>query len=142
MIKFQNKKINIIKNPIFIIGINPGNQRKFEQTNIVWEGNRSADFLLSILQNIDNLFLTNLYNYQDKCIKKYIIDGLNDLQKNINLYNPNKIICLGNIVFYYVQKLKYDKKIINFYHPSYILRFKKDKIKYKNKILTFLEEDK
>ena len=105
--KFKNKLINIIQNPIFIIGINPGKQRKMEQTNIVWEGNKSSDLLLNIIQNINNLFLTNLYNYQNKNISLYINKGLQELNNNIQKYKPFKIICLGNIVSNYILKFTY-----------------------------------
>ena len=63
-VKSKVKLIGKLKNPILIIGQNPGHNRDGTHTGIVWEGNRSANLLLEAIENRQNLILTKLNLWQ------------------------------------------------------------------------------
>lgn len=140
MIKFKTRNINITKNPIFIIGQCPGNQRKADSNKQVFHANRTGDFIEKIIKNKKNIYLTNLFNYlidgdiTDEIIKK----GLSELIKDIKKYKPRKLIVLGNIAFNAINKSTSaytTLPITSMRHPSFILRFNKDKRWYKTRLL-------
>ena len=142
-IKFAQKKYNIsavpadiLEFPVFIIGISPGKQRKGNKNYIVWEGNRSGDFLFNSLKDINNLYFTNMSNYINPTAEE-LYSGIRELRLDIAFYKPRLVILLGNktlalccthIVPFHSINMCY------FQHPSYILRFNKDKVKYINSI--------
>ena len=133
--KFKTKKTSELLNPIFIVGINPGKQRREFKTKIVWEGNKSGDYINNLIKSIPNLYLTNICNFS-KLNNKNIYKGLLKLTYDILYYSPIKIVCLGNIPTYCCSKINIlDIKIVSLKHPSYILRFNKNKRQYEQKLL-------
>lgn len=129
--KFATITINVTKNPVFLVGINPGRQRKSQQTHRVWEGNRSGDLIQEAIKGFDNLFLTNVTNYQDAELNDYRYGtGVTDLMKSIIKLQPRRIICLGVVPYLEVKKLQPNCEIIKLYHPSYIARFQRDRETY------------
>lgn len=139
-IKFEPQQIKSIitlkfDNPIFIVGLGPGKQRKNEKTQCVWEGNRSGDLLQEIIVGYSNLYLTNVVNYyvKGKFSEEILKDGLENLRKDIVKFDPKKIICLGAFAYKSVLKVKgnFDEnKIVQYQHPSYIIRFNKSRKDY------------
>ena len=141
MLKFQDKQINVTTKPVMLVGQNPGKARTGPDTGIVWESNRSADLLNEIVEGISNLYLTNLVNYQ--IINPAVIEeGLEDLTQTIKTYSPSKIICLGGLSYRYVTKLVNDLgldiPVFGLRHPSFIVRFNKDRDAYANELLELI----
>lgn len=144
-IKYKTKNTGITANPIFIVGMCPGKQRKKNQTRIVWEGNRSGDLMTRIIRGKKNLFLTNAFNYYvDGDVPENIIDeGKFDLLEDIYRYNPRKVLCFGEVARKTIKELDVVKCPIKlFKHPSYILRFNLDKEKYIKEVRGELDDDK
>lgn len=133
--KFKNKSIGVIKNPVLIVGQNPGKQRKNEQTFTVWEGNKSSDLLNYVIENQTNVYLTNVCNYQEMTPQR-IEDGINDLRALIDELQPVKVICLGAFAHLAVCTLKLNYDVKRLLHPSYIVRFQKDREAYKNDFIS------
>lgn len=128
-VKFQTKKINVTGGPILVVGQNPGKQRSNEQTFTVWEGNRSADLLLEALDGTQNLFFTNVCNYQVMDEGK-ILEGLEELREIIEDYEPSKVLCFGDFAYKKVKSLKQNVVVVKMLHPSFIVRFQKDRQEY------------
>lgn len=137
--KFATISIDVKENPVFIVGINPGRQRKSQQTYRVWEGNRSGDLVMEAIDGYDNLFLTNVCNYQDAELneEKYE-EGLEDLLKNIIELKPKRIICLGAMPHLAVRILSPPCEVVKLMHPSFIVRFNKDRKAYIKKLRGYL----
>jgi uracil-DNA glycosylase family 4 len=134
-VRFKERtKGKIGDNPVLIVGQNPGRQRRGEQTNIVWEGNRSSDLLQWVIAGQDNIYLTNVCNYQEMTPER-IEEGVYDLSVLISTLKPRVIICLGAFAHLAVAQLEMKYPIRKFLHPSYIARFNKDRDEYKRKIL-------
>lgn len=121
---------------VMIVGQNPGKQRNGEQTGVVWEGNRSADFLLACLDGISGVFLTNACNYQDPSAED-LLEGSEDLRSAIEVWQPKRVICLGEIAYAAVDALEIvpPSQISVFFHPSFVVRFNKDKDGYKESLV-------
>lgn len=139
MNKFYPRVIGNPHGAVMIVGQNPGKQRPGEQSEIVWEGNKSADFLRDVISGFDNLILTNICNYQEVNHDR-LQEGIKDIRHLVNEWHPKKIICLGVMAHEHISDMFYREKkstpvIIEAYpHPSYILRFNKDQKKYRNEI--------
>lgn len=124
------------KNPVFIVGQNPGKQRIGSDIGVAWEGNRSSDLLKWVIAGQDNLYLTNVCNYRDMTSDN-VNECIYDLIDDINDMKPRKIICLGNyanqkvITLWANNHIPNDIKIVKLPHPSFIARFNKDREKYK-----------
>lgn len=133
-VKFEIKRVGIKEHPVLIIGQNPGRQRQGEQTNIVWEGNRSSDLLRWVLSGHTNYILTNVCNYREITPDR-VLEGLEDINALIRKYRPYKIICLGGYSHVAISNLDdvdyYEIQVIKLPHPSWIARFNKDREKYK-----------
>lgn len=132
-IKFSDKQLGTMYNPVFIVGQNPGRQRKGQESHIVWEGNRSSDFLTWCIEGLDNIYLTNVCNYQqmtDDLIKQ----GAVELRAKIDYLAPKRIITLGEFASFHVAEIDPDVPISHFFHPSFIVRFNKDREEYKEQI--------
>ena len=147
-IKSKVKMIGVTKNPVIIIGQNPGHNRDGTHTGIVWENNRSANLLLEALEDRQNLILTNICNYTE-ITEEYLFEGQNDI---IKLYHDNKpfdIICLGEFSFQHIKMLIHNNllkcnngsytRVWKLHHPSYIARFNKDKEKWINEIRSIID---
>lgn len=68
-----------------------------------------------------------------------VLEGIQELTNLIQEFQPRKIICLGNFAYRTVISLVatdriQDVDIVKLPHPSYIVRFNKDKQEYKLKI--------
>lgn len=140
MIKFSPIEIEITKNPIFIVGMYPGRQKPL--TKIVWQGNRSGNFLYDLMPNFSNVFITNITNYSIdgyEVTQDMIDDGMKELQADIDKHQPKKIICLGKFTSKHVRELKLDPNIVivDMNHPAYLLRFNDAKMleSYKQRLL-------
>lgn len=144
-VRFAEKSIGaIVHHPVLIIGQNPGRQRKGEETNIVWEGNRSSDFLMYCLLDYSNIYLTNVCNYQE-ITRETLNEGIYDLKILIEYLQPTHIICLGKFAEKYFNliaakglSLEKPASVHYFAHPSYVLRFNKDVEEYKDKIVNIV----
>jgi uracil-DNA glycosylase family 4 len=147
MIKYEPKKLGTIKpGGIMIVGMCPGRQRKGEQTHVVFEGNRTGDFIQSIIKDLDNVYMTNVFNFfiDEPPLMEVIETGKEVLRNDINQIKPSLILCLGNFAYKHTKSLfnpgEYQIKKIT--HPSYILRFNKDTETYKNKFLEMIQNGK
>src|SRR5574343_483225 len=133
MIKYKIKKIEVTENPIIIIGMCPGKQRSNFKTGVVFEGNRTGDLVLKIIEGRKNIILTNIFNYEKeyKC-KEIIRDGLLDIVYLIREHYPKKVIILGQFAKDHAMYIMKYYKIHHVFlkHPSYIIRFNKDLKKY------------
>lgn len=116
------------------MGQNPGRQRRDERTETVWEGNRSADLVNWILDGQVNVYLTNVCNYQ-KVTPERVEEGMYDLRILISDLKPSVIICLGAYAHLAVASLDVKYPIRKLLHPSYIVRFNKDRDEYRHKFL-------
>lgn len=140
MIKFNPVSIGELNRPVFIVGQCPGKQRKKDKNCEVFYGNRTGDFIRDILKDKTNIYLTNVFNYYVDKIDKEIIDkGLKELLNDVLTYNPQKIICLGNFSFDCISKVVKNREVFRLVHPSFILRFNKDKEKYKKQLLELIK---
>lgn len=142
-IRYEDVFIDVTKNPTIIIGQNPGNQRKGTFNGKCWHGNRSADLLRSVIDGSENIVLTNACQYREMTDKQ-AEDGQYDLSVLINELQPFKIICLGNYSFNVVKHLMQNgfikckngtsMSVYRLDHPSYIIRFNKDKPEWEEKL--------
>lgn len=141
LIKYQKREINVKKNPIMIIGMCPGRVRKGEDL-IVFHGNRTGDFIEEIIKPYDNLVLTNIFNYyvDGKPSEEIIENGKKQLAADIEHYKPMLIICLGHFAFNNLPELKTHTVITKVTHPSWFLRFNKNKEEYKKMFRELLNE--
>ena len=109
MILFKPREINVTNNPVFIIGMSPGKQRRKDCNKEVFHGNRTGDFVEQIIEieGINNIFLTNVLNFTvgEPIKEKYIKDGLEELSDDLKRLKPYKVICLGNFAHLSVSKL-------------------------------------
>lgn len=139
------RKIFVTKNPTFIVGQNPGHEKDFTHSGFAWERNRSAKFLAESIDDYINLFLTNVCPYID-LTPVNISRGVEILVKDVQEYSPKKIICLGSVAYDNVMILKDthrinpNTEIFRLDHPSYVLRFKKDKRKWDRDIRGILNK--
>jgi hypothetical protein len=137
-IKFSPRKVNITKNPVFIVGEIPGRPTKenhLQKQYNVWTGNKGASLILRATNGKNNIYLTNVCNYYTEDMNDLIwLDGIGELLHDIEKYKPSKIICLGQLS-YETMMASNQHNLIKFDHPSYIIRFKnKNKQSYINKI--------
>lgn len=135
-LKLKTRSVGTLKNPVFLVGINPGHNRDGTHTGTVWEKNRSAVLLNEAIEGLTNLYLTNVCNYTT-LTDEHLREGLSDLKNDISVYKPSQIICFGKEAFDHVLKLEPDSRIIRIYHPSYIIRFNKDREAWK-RLLQFI----
>ncbi len=141
--KFQTRLLKPSKKKkVMIVGMCPGRQRKRVKKVIVFHGNKTGDFVEEILKDQENIFLTNIFNeYVDKIDDLIIQNGLFKLERDIENHKPEVIICLGRFAQKYVDKMNIVNIRIHFIlHPSYIIRFGKDKNIYKESILKIIKE--
>ena len=136
-IPYSYRKIEVSEKPIFIIGLSPGRQRLKERNYEVFHGNQSGDLIEEIIKDKVNILLTNIFNYYvDEITSDLINEGLLNVLKLIKIHKPYKVICLGNFSFQHVSKLIKDEdldiELTKLQHPSFIIRFKKDRKQYIN----------
>lgn len=136
-VKFIDKSLGYRPGGAILVGINPGRQRLNERTGVAWEGNKSADFLLSCLDGAENILLTNVCNFQN--MDRYqMVQGIRDLKWNLVAMDPGIVICLGEVPMKVVMSLEYRFNVHKLPHPSYIVRFNKDKKKYRDDLRKLL----
>ena len=141
--KYQTRLLNPSKKKkVMIIGMCPGRQRKRVKRQIVFHGNKTGDFIEDILKGQENIFLTNVFNeYVEKIDDIIIKNGLFKLERDIENHKPKLIICMGRFAEKHVAKLGIENiPIISIVHPSYIIRFGKDKNIYKANVLKLIKE--
>jgi uracil-DNA glycosylase len=154
-VRYMPKCQDLGKNPVFIVGMCPGKQRKNADTKIVWEGNRSGDFISEILKDRKNLYFTNGINFfvNGKIGKDKRQFGRDELYADMVKYDPSKVICLGDFAAKAVDaciaraeaqhkaRIKQDRPglygvpVIKMTHPGYVLRFNKGKDEYAKELL-------
>lgn len=146
--KFKPKEIYLSKNKgsaTMIVGQCPGHQRKKEHDLFVLSGNRIGDLLAEGIGAKINIYMTNVFNDYYPEIKdgKYpeavVKEGKEQLIRDINRVQPKKIICLGTYALKHatecVKKCKVKRPtVVMIPHPSYIIRFNKDRNKWKQQL--------
>lgn len=139
-VRFKEKLLDPLAVPgtVLIVGQNPGRQRRNERTQVVWEGNRSADLVNWILDGQRNVYLTNVCNYQ-KMTPERIEEGVHDLSVLIITLQPSVIVCLGAFAHLAVAQLEMSYPVRKLLHPSYIVRFNKDREEYKRRFLSAMD---
>jgi hypothetical protein len=136
IIKFSHNStlIDNYSNITLIVGERPAKPRK-DSTFKAFEKSRSGDFIMSIINNKNNIMLTNAINYYttNKHYKDYLLkNGIKDLKNLIDTYKPIKIIALGIIAKTMLDTLNIKHESFN--HPSYVLRFNKNIDTYRKEI--------
>jgi uracil-DNA glycosylase len=129
--KFSPRFIEPLLAPVMIVGLCPGRQRKKDQNFLVFHGNRTGDLVEEIIKDQDNIILTNTSNWikQDQH-KLSAHEGAKDLIDIVSRFKPRKIICLGTYAFNFVNDRGFTVPIVHLPHPSWVLRFNKDKNNY------------
>ena len=137
--KYLPFEIKVSNKPIIVVGMNPGRTRISKHSPYVWDGDTpTSNLLRKIVKPYTNIVLTNVCNYQDMSTKN-VDEGMNDLAKMFKDIKPRKVICLGAYAHLAVRVLDPKCEIRKFLHPSYVVRFKKDKEEYTSKIRKELE---
>lgn len=138
--KFEDKPISIFRRPVIVVGQNPGRQRKGQETGVVWEGNRSADFLMDVIERyeLSNLYLTNICNYQDMTTDR-LLEGVLDFIDTCVKLQPRKVVALGKIAYDTLSVGKPPLPVQYVPHPSFILRFNKDRQAYTRQLIDALQ---
>jgi hypothetical protein len=138
-IPYKAKEIKLKSSgTVMVVGMSPGRQRHKEKTQVAWEGNQSADIMLSAIAGMENIYLTNAINFYKvgEITKEDIADGIENLKKEIFDQKPVKIIAVGGFARRCLKKVEDEGKmklpmILEVKHPSFILRFKHDKQHWK-----------
>lgn len=116
---------------VFLVGMCPGRQRISARNFLALQGNKTGDLVSEAIQGIPNIYLTNIFNVLTKNpTKEMIARGLFKLKEDIADLEPVKIVLLGRWTEEQFLKLELDKPYIALEHPSFILRFNKDKAEY------------
>lgn len=138
--KYLPLAIEVEERPTVFVGQNPGKTRKGKYSEYVWDGDtRTSSLLREAVDGYTNVVLTNVCNYQVMS-DEHLQEGLIDLQKMIEDLEPKKIVCLGGFARRHVLSLKPECKVVSISHPSYIVRFNRDKEQYINNIRSQLSE--
>lgn len=139
--KFKSMRVGVGKNPVFVVGQCPGRQRKKNETFNVWEGNRSGDLMQEIIKGLDNIFLTNIVNVwsDGEIAPGQIQDGLNELTRDVKDMEPVGIMCIGAFAKRHVETSIKHKNIAFAKHPSYIIRFGKNREKYMSEVRAMIQ---
>lgn len=139
-VEFKDKFTSPRRNQVMIVGQNPGRQRMKEKTGIVWEGNQSADLIIEAIRGLeDDVYLTNVVNYQEMDSKR-IREGIFHLKRKINRLKPRKIIALGAFSHVAVMSIGSEVPVRKMLHPSFVVRFKKDKQEYIKELREHINE--
>lgn len=142
--KFETQFIQVGERPTFIVGQNPGRQRrKTLLPGFAWDGNPSADLLLEAIEGLENLVLTNVWQYHwEDSTEELIYEGTNDLQHMMRVLEPGKVIALGQLAYEACCAiyLSHTPPIARLEHPSYICRFKRDRADWIHRLRREIEE--
>lgn len=143
MIKYKTRKIG--NGTVFLIGWCPGKQRKKDNNFEVFHGNRTGDFIEKMIADCKSVYLTNVFNYYvDEITDEMYDQGLKELKEDILALKPYKCILLGRVASLRVRKLCSEMNLkvslTDLEHPSYVLRFNKDKDIYTTKLKKVLNE--
>lgn len=137
MVKYETREIGVIKNPVFVVGQCPGKIYrkalvKNKDKKIVFYGNRTGDLVEEMIVGVDNLFLTNVLNYyvKGKITADQVKLGLQELKNDVKRLQPRKIVCLGKFAALHVHSFDFNVPVIELRHPSYVIRFNEDRVKY------------
>lgn len=63
-----------------------------------------------------------------------IVEGAVALRAKIDYLQPEKIITLGEFASFTVGEIGPEAPVIHFFHPSFMVRFNKDKEEYKQQL--------
>jgi uracil-DNA glycosylase len=129
MKRYKPLEIGPLHRPVMIVGQAVGRQTKGRESDYMWQGSKTADFMMRILDGRQNIVLTNAldrYNPSSKTIsKKELHHARSRLVKEIIRYHPSMIAVLGNDAYwsiYYLSEML-EIAVYRFYHPSFIMRF-------------------
>lgn len=135
--KFYDRHIEVTERPVIIVGERPGRQRKKDRNQQCFHGNRTGDFVESVIDGKINIILTNVQQeYYSGSLRLTGIEHVNGfyaLNSLIRKMNPRHIICLGKYAHESVMciiHLPQDCKVTSLPHPSWTLRFNKSKKLY------------
>lgn len=148
--KYLPLEIEVDKYPIMFVGMNPGKTRKGKYSSHVWDGDTlTSNLLREAVEPYTNIVLTNVCNYQEVSEEK-LNEGMNDLLQLVLRLKPRKIICLGDFAYKHVEELRMnggemyqryaERHVIKLPHPSYVVRFNKNRQEYINKIRKELDD--
>jgi len=123
--KFTSWMLNPTKGyPVrFIVGERPGERPAHMIKSKCWTVTRSGELMSKGLAGLNNVWMTNIILNETRTQ-----DGIKRLQKEADKHKPTMIICLGKFAAKHVKKIKTGAEIIEMHHPSYMRRFKPDKI--------------
>jgi hypothetical protein len=143
-----------IKSPTLILGLAPmkkhllnsPSSRCFKFDIDLNQESKSGGVLIKVFKelNLDirDFFFDNVYKVPLEMVEnKELFHNL--LEKEIDLLNPNKIICLGNDVYNIVKSLDVgvNIEIKKIWHPAFVLRGGVSFNNYLNKFRTLLVEN-
>jgi len=132
--KYLPLAIEVEERPTIIVGMNPGKTRNGKYSPYVWDGDTpTSNLLREAVESYTNIVLTNVCNYQT-LTDENMRQGIEDLKQMIDDLEPKKIICLGSYAHDGINKINPICEVVKLNHPSYIVRFNKDKQEYINKI--------
>lgn len=138
--KYLPLAIEVEERPVIFVGQNPGKTRKGKYSKHVWDGDtRTSNLLREAVDGYTNIVLTNVCNYQDMS-DEHLEEGLEDLRKMIEDLEPKLIVCLGGFSRRYVLSLKPECRVVSLQHPSYVVRFNRNRQEYINNIRSQLGE--
>lgn len=136
--KVEPRCIHVKGFPTIIVGQNPGHFKDGSTTGIAWEKNRSAKLLEEIIEYRQNLILTNICNYPDMT-DEHLDEGGEELMLLIEKARPTKVIALGVLAQAFLDAQQLNCRLYKLPHPSYILRFNKNKEEYINEFRRVLD---
>jgi hypothetical protein len=123
---FKTKQLGKLDRPVFIVGMWPNRQHKDQETGVVWEGNRSGNFMMRIINGRSNIFLTNIVNmFVDYPSDQELLKGKKNLIRDIIKYKPRLILGFGAWTCKQLDNMRISVPIIEFSHPAAIIRFTK-----------------
>lgn len=137
--KYLPLSIEVEERPVIFVGQNPGKTRKGKYSEYVWDGDtRTSNLLREAVEGYTNIVLTNVCNYQLMSTEN-VDEGMEDLKKMLDDLEPRKVIALGSYAYLALQVLKLDFPVKRLNHPSFIVRFNRDREEYITKIRKELE---
>lgn len=134
---FKDRYIEVTERPVIIVGERPGRQRPKDSNQECFHGNRTGDFVESVIDGMKNIILTNTqqeyYSGSLRLTGTEHVNGITALTALIRKVNPKRVICLGKYAHESVMNIvhfRQDCEVTSLPHPSWTLRFNKDKKVY------------
>lgn len=134
--RFKDRYIGVTDRPCIIVGERPGRQRTGAANGEAFHGNRTGDFIEQLVKGKQNIILTNAqqeyYPGRLRLNSSEHACGFDQLQRLIERWVPNRVICLGKYAQTVVGliQLPEDCSVTHLPHPSWTLRFNKPQNAY------------